>query len=42
MSRPERTGYGAGQMKAWLMSGAHPIFRLPPESLQMPFLDDVV
>ncbi len=40
---PSRANWAdAAQMKAWLMSTAHPILSLLPESLQMPFLDEVV
>ncbi|MDQ3932632.1 MAG: methyltransferase domain-containing protein [Actinomycetota bacterium] len=39
---PSRSGWeDAGQMKAWLMSVAHPILSLLPESLQARFLDEV-
>lgn len=40
---PSRAGWeDAGQMKAWLMSVAHPIVSVLPESLQVRFLDEVV
>ncbi|MDQ4143985.1 MAG: class I SAM-dependent methyltransferase [Actinomycetota bacterium] len=40
---PSRADWGnPTQMKTWLVSVAHPIFKLLPESLQMPFLDEVV
>lgn len=40
---PSRAGWeDARQLKAWLVSVAHPIVSVLPESLQTPFLDEVV